>query len=112
MITGPKGRRIRVTSAVYNATAHTVTLRPAQMLNLRTTYILTINGTAPSGLTATDGLLLDGARTGRPGSNFVTAITSSNLAGPASQRPVAAVVKARARSFVVRAKLLNFKHER
>ena len=81
-ITGPNGKRVKVAAASYNATTHTVTLRPAQQLNLHKTFVLTINGTAPSGLTNTDGLLLDGASTGQPGSNYVTSITSSNLAGP------------------------------
>ena len=34
LITGPNGRRIRISSAVYNSTTHAVTLRPAQQLNL------------------------------------------------------------------------------
>jgi len=101
-LTGPTGSRIKISSAIYNSTTHVVTLRPAQLLNIHKTFILTINGTAPSGLTDTTGLLLDGAGTGRPGSNFVTSITSTNLAGSASQRPIATVVKARARSLVVR----------
>jgi hypothetical protein len=37
---------------------------------------------------------LDGAGTGQPGSNFVTSITSKNLAGSASQLPKVAVVHA------------------
>ena len=82
----------------------------AQRLNLRKTYSLTINGTAPSGLTNPEGLLLDGAGTGQPGSNYVTSLTRSNLAGSASQRPIAAVVKARARSLVARVKSTLHKH--
>jgi Bacterial Ig-like domain len=110
LITGPNGGRIKVSSATYNATTHTVTLRPAQLLNISKTYRLTINGTAPSGLTNSAGVLLDGAGTGQPGSNFVTSITSSNLAGSASQRPIAAIAKARAKTFVVRAKFSIHKH--
>jgi hypothetical protein len=109
---GPNGGQIRIVSAIYNSTTHAVTLRPAQQLNLQKTFVLTINGTAPSGLTNPDGLLLDGAGTGRPGSNSVTTITSANLAGSASQRPVAAVIKARARSLVVRLKHSTDKHAR
>jgi hypothetical protein len=110
LITGPNGGRIKVSSATYNATTHTVTLRPAQLLNISKTYRLTINGTAPSGLTNSAGVLLDGAGTGQPGSNFVTSITSSNLAGSASQRPIAAITKARAKTLVVRAKFSIHKH--
>jgi hypothetical protein len=71
---------------------------------------LTVNGTAPSGLTNTDGLLLDGAYTGQPGSNFVTAINSGSLAGAADQRPVADIVRSRAKPFAVRVKLLGRTH--
>ena len=112
VLTGPKGRRIRIISATYNATTHAVTLRPAQQLNLHQTFVLTINGKAPSGLTNTDGLLLDGAGTGQPGSNSVTTITSANLAGSASQRPIAAVIEVKAKSFVVRLKHSMAKHVR
>jgi hypothetical protein len=109
-LTGPNGGRINVSSATYNSTTHTVTLRPAQMLNIFKTYRLTINGTAPSGLTNSAGVLLDGAGTGQPGSSFVTSITSSNVAGNASQRPIAAIAKARAKTFVVHAKFSIHKH--
>jgi hypothetical protein len=110
LIVGPGGKRIRVRSAIYNSATDAVTLVLAQRLNLTKTYRLTINGTAPSGLTDTDGLLLDGAGTGEPGSNFVTSITRGNLAGSASQRPVAAVVKAHARLLLQRLKLSLHRH--
>jgi hypothetical protein len=110
LLTGPNGRRIKVISAIYNSATHAVTLRPAQQLNLHKTYILTINGTAPSGLTNSDGLLLDGARTGQPGSNFVTSITNSNLAGSDSQRPIAAVVQVRAKRLFALVKLSTHRH--
>jgi hypothetical protein len=112
VLTGPNGRRIKIISAIYNSTTHAVTLRPAQQLNLQKTFVLTINGKTSSGLTNTDGLLLDGAGTGQPGSNSVTTITSANLAGSASQRPVAAVIKARAKSLVIRLKHSMDKHAR
>ena len=109
---GPNGNRIRVKSAIYNSATDSVTLSLGQQLVLRKTYRLTVNGTAPSGLTNPEGLLLDGAGTGVPGSNFVTTITQNNLAGSANQRPrpTAAIVKTRAKADVIRAKLAQHKH--
>jgi hypothetical protein len=37
-------------------------------------YRLTVIGTGPSGVADTSGILLDGRKTGHPGSNFVTMI--------------------------------------
>ena len=64
-----------------------MTLEAVPRLNLRLAYTLTINGTTASGVTSTTGLLLDGANSGHPGSNYVTSITASNLAGRASRLP-------------------------
>jgi hypothetical protein len=111
-IVGPGGHHIKISSAIYNSTTDAVTLVLAQQLVLRKNYRLTINGTTSSGLTNPEGLLLDGAGTGQPGSDFVTTVTKNNLAGSASQRPIAAVVRARARSLVVRAKFAFHKHGR
>jgi hypothetical protein len=84
LILAPTGQVIKVKSARYNPATNTVTLVTAQRLSLHVTYILSIIGTAPSGLMSNAGVLFDGAYTGEPGSNFVTTITSSDLAGPAS----------------------------
>ena len=54
-------------------------------------------GTAPTGVTNTAGVLLDGANTGQPGSSFSTLLTRKSLAGaaPAAVIPnTAAVVDA------------------
>ncbi len=109
-ILAPNGHRIRVRSAIYNSATNSVTLVLAELLVLRKSYRLTINGTSASGLTNPDGLLLDGAGTGRPGSNYVTSVTRSNLAGPAIQRSIAAVAKARANDLIIRVKLALHKH--
>ena len=109
-IFGPGNHRIKVRSAIYNSVTHVVTLMPAQRLILRQSYTLRINGMAPSGLRNPEGLLLDGAGNGVPGSNYVTTLTKSDLAGPASQRPTAAVVKSGAKSFVIGAKTTKHKH--
>ena len=76
------GTVIPVTSAVYDPTALTVTLIPAQLLTLTAFYQLTVNGTTPSGLTSATGVPLDGAGNGTPGTNFVRMFSGGILAGP------------------------------
>jgi streptogramin lyase len=73
------GGRVRVASVRYNPTALTVTISPAQRLDLHRSYRLTVVGRPPSGLTDTSGNLLDGALTGHPGSNYVATIGIRNL---------------------------------
>jgi hypothetical protein len=74
--------RIRIRSARYNAATNSVVLRPVRRLPLHDKFQLTVKGTAPDGLTSTLGILLDGARTGQPGSNYVARITGSLLVPP------------------------------
>jgi len=93
-ILGPAGHRITVVSAIYDPATQTVTLVPAGRLNIHWKYRLTVNGTAPSGLTNPSGILLDGAGNGKPGSNYVTSITWRNLAGKASKLPTLVLVHA------------------
>ena len=87
-----------------------MTLVLAHGLILRETHCLTIKGTPTSGLRNPGGLFLDGAGNGQPGSDYVTSLTKSNLVGPASQRPIAAVVEVRAKSVNVRVETTNHKH--
>ncbi len=93
-ILGPGGHRITVVSAIYDPATQTVTLVPAGRLNIHWKYRLTVNGTAPSGLTNPSGILLDGVGNGQPGSNYVTSITWRNLAGKASKLPTLVLVHA------------------
>jgi hypothetical protein len=74
-------RVIPIRSAIYDAPTETVTLRPIHRLPLRRTYMLTVLGTPPGGLTDTAGVFLDGAGTGRPGSDYVAVIDRKSLAG-------------------------------
>ena len=53
-IIGPAGRRIRVKSAVYDASTDSVTLHPAQRIDIHYRYEL----------------IVDGHGTGRPGKHF------------------------------------------
>jgi hypothetical protein len=81
-LVGPGGRSIAIGSAVYDVAARTVTLRPMKLMSLQVRYTLTINGTSPAGLRGTSGQLLDGARTGRPGSDHKTAVLGKHLVIP------------------------------
>jgi hypothetical protein len=76
------GTLIPVTSAVYDASALTVTLTPSELLNIHDVYQLTVTGTPPDGLTGSTGVELAGNGT-TPGTNFVTTISGQNLAGAA-----------------------------
>ena len=86
-ITGPRGHAIRVRSAVYDPQTETVTLRPSERINIHYKYELTVDGTKAGGVADTQGLLLDGADTGKPGSNYRAALTGKALViEPASTR--------------------------
>jgi hypothetical protein len=74
-------RAIPIRSARYDAATETVTLRPIHRLPLRRTYMLTVLGMPPGGLTDTAGVFLDGAGTGRPGSDYVALIDRNSLGG-------------------------------
>jgi uncharacterized repeat protein (TIGR03803 family) len=78
-IVGPNGVPVAITSAVYDATADTVSLSPKTRLDLHKIYTLTVNGTGAQGVSDPSGNLLDGANNGMPGSNFVTTVTAANL---------------------------------
>jgi hypothetical protein len=69
-IVGLHGRVFPVRSVVYDAAKWTVTLHPFFRLDLHHRYKLAVHGTGSVGLTGASGRLLDGARTGQPGSNY------------------------------------------
>jgi len=79
-ITGPGRGQIRVLRATYDPATMTVTLFPAQRLNLHWTYTLVVKGEPPTGLKAASGIPLDGAGRNLPGTNFQTQITWRDLA--------------------------------
>jgi hypothetical protein len=83
-ITGPRGRAIRVKSAVYDPKTETVTLRPSERINIHHKYELTALGTKAGGLTDTQGLRLDGSDNGKPGSNYRAPLTWRDLVLPTS----------------------------
>ncbi len=85
VLTGPRST-FRVKSAVYNSATQTVRLTTARSLCLHMVYQLTVNGSAPSGLTNVSGVLLDGLGDGQPGTSYVVSFTGKaslkGIAGP------------------------------
>jgi hypothetical protein len=78
-ITDPAGRSVRLRSAVFDAATNTVTLRPADKINLHHTYHLKLVGTGPDGIRNTQGELLDGADTGNADSDYTCTVTWRNV---------------------------------
>jgi hypothetical protein len=78
-IVGPGGQAIRIASATFDRVANTVTLRPATRISIHRPYHLTLIGTGATGLTNAEGILLDGAKNGLPGSNYQATLTWRNL---------------------------------
>jgi uncharacterized repeat protein (TIGR01451 family) len=81
-IVGLHGRVIPVRWARYDAPQRTVILRTFPHLDLYRRYRLTIQGTGSLGLSNTSGQLLDGARTGQPGSNYQGFVRPRHPLGP------------------------------
>ena len=81
---GRGGQPIAIAQAIYDPSANTVTLLPARALNVHYLFKLTIHGTGLLGVTGAAGVPLDGASTGRPGSDYVTIFGRAILVGPAS----------------------------
>ncbi len=82
VIVGPVGAAIPVLSASYDPAAESVTLVPSQSLDLHKAYQFTIVAQPPNGLTDAEGVPIDGAGNGQPGSNFVAFLTAANLVIP------------------------------
>ena len=72
-------RPVGILSAVYDPVANTVTLVPQTRINLHYNYQLTVIGTGPKGITNNQGVRLDGANNGVPGSNYVGVLNWSNV---------------------------------
>ena len=89
---------IRIRSAAYDPASRTVVLTPARELYLFGHYQLVVNGTSPTGVSDVYGNLLDGAGTGRPGSDYVRVFGPEVVVGqthPAGPRGHAAAHAAR-----------------
>ena len=82
-VPGRPRRTIRLRAARYDASANAVTLEPARRLPLSRTFVLTVDGTPPDGLTSTSGVPLAG-RDGQAGTDFVARIDRTALVRPTS----------------------------
>jgi hypothetical protein len=78
--------RIGFKSVNYDSSAHTVTLRPRQLINLHRHYRLTVNGADGHGVRGAGHVLLDGAGDGQPGTDFVTTLNWKDLVLPPRSR--------------------------
>jgi hypothetical protein len=74
------GRTIRIRRALYDAANQPVTLWPIRRLPLRRTFLLTVKGAPPAGLTNASGTFLAGAGTGQPGSDYIGIVNRKSLA--------------------------------
>jgi hypothetical protein len=81
VITDPCGHRLRVLRAVYDPDKLTVTLHPAQRINVHDPYGFTVVRKGPTGLRNLYGQLLDGKHTGKPGSDYHLVLTWRQLLG-------------------------------
>jgi hypothetical protein len=77
------GHTTAIKKAVYDPSTFSVTLVPADRLDIHNRYRLTVNGTTRTGVRDPSGLLLDEKVSGDPGSNYVANITCHTLSGPA-----------------------------
>jgi hypothetical protein len=66
---------IKLKSAVYSATNHTVTLTPKKPFTLTKPVQLLVYGTGPSALQDTCGRAISGANKGQPGSNAIAILS-------------------------------------
>jgi parallel beta-helix repeat protein len=75
------GRPIAVRAAVYDLASRTVTLWPAERLNIHWPYQLTVRGAASGGLTGATAVRLGAVGKGQPGVDYVHVIDWRTLAG-------------------------------
>jgi choice-of-anchor C domain-containing protein len=73
-------RVIPIRGAQYDPATWSVALQPIRPLSASQTYELTVMGTHPGGLTDASGAFLDGAGTGRPGTDYIRRFRVKDLA--------------------------------
>ncbi len=83
-IVGPRGRIIHVKRAIYDPSADIVILHPRERINIHYRYTLIVDGSRAGGLSNTRGVLLDGSRSGAPGTDLRAPITWRNVVKGAS----------------------------
>jgi len=79
---GTLGPAIGIKRIAFDSVASTVTLRPSQRLNVHKRFELIVDGTSKHALTDLALDALDGAKTGKAGSDYVGMIDWAALAGP------------------------------
>ena len=79
---GKSGHSIAVTRVAYDSAAQTVTLRPSHALNVHKRFELIVSGTSAHPITDLALHALDGATTGKAGSDYVGMVDWGALAGP------------------------------
>jgi hypothetical protein len=84
VLVDPSGRRIGFRSVSYDSSAHTVTLRPRELVNLHHNYRFAIKGSGAHGVASAAHTLLDGAGDGQPGTDFVMTLNWRELVLPPS----------------------------
>jgi uncharacterized repeat protein (TIGR01451 family) len=72
---GLRRRNVAIRSVTYDPVQRQVTITPAELIGLRAIVTLTVNGKTSTGVADLNGNLLDGTRSGKPGSNFVRSFT-------------------------------------
>ncbi len=73
--TAKNAKVLKLKSAVYNGTTHTVSLTPKKGFVLKKPVELIVNGEGPSGLEDSSGRLIDGNDDGQAGGNAVAVLT-------------------------------------
>ena len=73
--TAKNAKVLKLKSAVYNGTTHTVSLTPKKGFVLKKPVELIVNGESPSGLEDSSGRLIDGNADGQAGGNAVAVLT-------------------------------------
>jgi hypothetical protein len=71
-----------VGKVTHDAATQTVLLPLSERLKKPSQYHLVVVGTGPTGVKDTWGLLLDGTRTGKPGSDYSTTVPRTFADGP------------------------------
>ncbi len=79
ILKGPGGRTVAIASATYNPATNAVTLRTRRRLSFQTYYRLEILGQGPLAVRNTQGVALDGMRTGTAGDNYYGVLRSFRL---------------------------------
>ncbi len=82
------GHLTPVRAAVYDPAKLTVTLYMSKRISIHSSYRLTVNGAASSGLTSANGTALDRQAHGMQGADYVAVLSGKLVAGPAPAAPL------------------------